>query len=82
MKRNISTLLAPCSLIAFVAAQSEVPTEFTSIRKGATEYNNPGYWQDGIYSTIVSADGENDLEVRLTLHNPAQKEGNTYLQWI
>ena len=89
MKRNIGTLLASSPLVASVAAQEtqdswpkRETTAFTAIREGATEYNNPGYWQEGTFSTVTSADREQDLEVTLTLHNPAQKEGYTYLQWI
>ena len=57
-------------------------TRFISIQEGATEYNYPGFWQEGSFSTVTNQLGDQKLEVSLTLHNPLQTEGYIYMQWI
>ena len=57
-------------------------TKFISIPEGATEYNFPGFWQEGTFSTVTNIVGDKDLEIQLTLHNPKQEEGYMYMQWI
>lgn len=58
-------------------------TDFTAIRKGATENNSQGgFWLDGTYSTVENLLGDLDFEMEMVLHNPKQEENFVYQVWF
>ena len=55
---------------------------FVSIPEGTTENNAPGFWQEGYYATVNTVIGDQNFEVEMVLHSPAQTFEQMYLQFI
>ena len=55
---------------------------FVSIPEGTEENNSPGFWQEGYYATVNTVIGDQNFEIELVLHSPAQEFEQLYMQFI
>ena len=53
----------------------------TLILNGDPKNIYPGYWMDGMYSTIVHPKGTCDLGITLDLNVPFFEEDSMYMVW-
>jgi hypothetical protein len=56
-------------------------TPLSLIPKGDPENIYPGYWMDGLYSTIIHPKGTCDLRITLNLNVPVFSVDAVFMVW-